>query len=213
MIEKIETKEQLYIGRRIVAFIGPEGSGKTTHAKRLAAETGKPYVTTGDIIRDLAKNDLGRLGEACRVMFAEQRYLDGATLLEILVNRFRSADTEEGFILDGGFRTLEETINFQSMLLEADRDLPMTVLSLRIPSWMTFERLVTGPGARKRFDDTVEGLTGRLTKFYYQLPHRVGVIKANENWELEQINAAQSIEEVYEEIALVLANKGKAANL
>ena len=142
MVEEIENQS--------VAFIGPEGSGKTTIAKRLSLELNKPYITTGDIIRDLAANDQGRLGIACREMFSAHRYLDWQTLLKILANRLSKADSAKGFVLDGGFRTLEETQQFKDMLLGIDRNLPLTVVHLRIPAWMSFERLVWGPNARKR---------------------------------------------------------------
>lgn len=59
MSEQDRRKEKLEIDNRIIVFIGAEGSGKTTVAKRLAEESRKPYITTGDTIRDLATNDPG----------------------------------------------------------------------------------------------------------------------------------------------------------
>ncbi len=113
MTENDCEKETLDIDQRIILFIGPEGSGKTTIAKQLAKEGGRPYITTGDIIRDLAANDTGFLGEECREMFATHTYLAGDTLLKILTGRFAREDTLDGFVLDGGLRTLEETKDFQ----------------------------------------------------------------------------------------------------
>lgn len=199
MLERGRQKEKLQIVDRIIVFIGTEGSGKTTMAKRLAEETGLPYVTTGDIIRDLAKNDRGALGDECRDMFANHAYLDGATLLKILVHRFSQEDVAAGLILDGGLRTTEETADFASMLTEARLNLPVTVIHLRIPGWMSFERLM-GETGRNRNDDTIEGILSRLSKYYYQLGQRARVVENQSGWQLIHVNATGSIEVVYAEV-------------
>ena len=180
---------------------------KPLYSKKLAAEAGKPYITTGDIIRDLAANDEGPLGEECRIMFAEHRYLDGHTLLKILVHRFSQNDTTDGLILHGGLRTVEETLAFQEMLEEAGRIMPLTVIHLRIPGWMSFDRLLLGDNARKRKDDSVEGIMSRLSKFYLQLDERVALIENQPDWTLFHINAGQPIETVYDEVRQIFRQK------
>ncbi len=200
MTEVLKNEEKLKVGKRIITFIGPEGSGKTTIAKKLAEASDKPYITTGDIIRDLAANDPGPLGEECREMFANHAYLSGETLLMILVHRFSQPDAENGLVLDGGLRTLEETLDFQAMLDEAGRSIPMTVMYLHIPDSVSIERLVTDENARKRDDDTLEGVRSRLAKFHHQLDERLKAIEANPNWELIEVDATISENKVYEEV-------------
>lgn len=204
MVEKETTKEILNLGKRIIIFIGPEGSGKTTIAKRLADETQKPYITTGDIIRDLAANDTGELGDECREMFANHTYLKGETLLKILVDRFSKDDTSEGFILDGGLRTLEETVDFKKMLIEVNRDYSLTVIQLDIPKEVSYERLLHNKGARRRSDDTPEGIESRLKKYYYQLEERITSIKSQENWRHISIDATPNHEKVYRQLLINL---------
>lgn len=200
MTEKLRSKERLVIGKRIVTFIGPEGSGKTTVAKRLAEATDRPYVTTGDIIRNLAENNQGPLGDECRAMFAASAYLSGESLLKILVHRFSQADVSEGLILDGGLRTVEETVAFQDMLDEAKLNLPMSIIYLQIPYWTSFERLVVGKNARRRKDDTLKGVYGRLSKFHYRLDERIQVIDDQPRWNLITVNANRPVEEVVESV-------------
>ncbi|KKT39508.1 hypothetical protein A3K29_02080 [Candidatus Collierbacteria bacterium RIFOXYB2_FULL_46_14] len=185
---------------RIVVFIGPEGSDKTTMATMLSKQSRLPRITTGDIIRDLAKNDTGPLGEECRTMFAAKGYLSGESLLKILVQRFCQDDVTEGLILDGGMRTLQETRAFRSVLDQANLKLPLTVIHLQIPYWTSYLRLVFGKNARKRPDDTLSGVFGRLSKFHFQLHDRISVIQEQPDWELRSVNANKEIEEVYQEV-------------
>lgn len=197
-------KERVDLGKRIIAFIGPEGSGKTKAAKLLSVESGKIYLMTGDILRELAANDSGYYGEKTREMFANHAYLDGKLMLEIMCNRFSKDDTRDGFILDGGFRTVEEIQDFQTILEKAGRDFPVTVIFLNIPSEVSFERLVTGENARKRDDDTLDGLKSRLEKFNYRLEERLNLIGSNPNWNLIEINATDPKEIVYKKVCDVL---------
>ncbi len=204
MVEAVGDEERLKLDKRIILFIGPEGAGKSSIAKRLGEEFGVLCISTGSIIRDL-KYDRGPLGDECRAMFKAKGYLSGASLLRIVASRFGQEDIANGCILDGGLRTVEETQGFQAMLESVDRAMALTVVHLRIPAWMSFERLVWGPSARKREDDTMEGVLSRLSNFYFQLNERVGIIKKQPNWNLVHIDATGPIDEVYEEVCRKLS--------
>jgi len=183
-----------------IAFIGREGSGKSTQAHELATYLNKPYISTGDILRDLAKNDNGIWGNACRDMFEKSIYLDGQMLIDILVDRLSKDDCQDGFILDGGLRTLKETIIFKDMLVSAGRDYPLTVLHLRLPGWQSIDRLVTGESARGRSDDTIDAVLARLGKYQYQLVERLNIIKSTNGWQILNINALSEQQSVFDEI-------------
>jgi adenylate kinase family enzyme len=200
MLEKDFGRERMEIGKRIVSFIGPEGSGKTTMARLLCGDSEKPYLTTGDTLREYAANDSGKYGEACRAMFEEHKYLDGNLLLEIMSSRFSREDAAGGFVLDGGFRTVEETRDFQVTLEKSGRSMPVTVIYLKIPVEVCFERLITGTNARRRSDDTEEALLCRLEKFYDRLDERLDIIRNNPNWNLVEIDATDAIESVYRRV-------------
>ncbi len=204
-IQKDNVEEKLNIGRRIVNLMGPEGSGKTSIAKRLAVESGKPYLTVGELLRDLAKNDPGLYGDEARSMFAEHRYFtDRQMLLDIYANRFAREDLADGFILDGGLRSIEEVIGFQSTLDKAGRSMPVINIFLRVPGWISIQRLSTDPNARNRDDDTVEGVLSRLSRYYDQLGKRASLVGKQPNWSLLHINGTRTLEEVFEEVQSAL---------
>lgn len=192
-----ERKETVELGRQIVDFIGPEGSGKTTIAKRLAQASGKPYIATGDILRDLAEHDDSKYGDACRAMLEEHRYLEAEVLLDILVQRFSKDDVADGFILDGGFRTVNEIRGFQSVLEKAGRVMPVVTVHLRVPGWLGVQRLTKDETARGRKDDYVEAVLSRMSKFYDRLGKRVTLIQKQEGWSLLHVHAMADQDQVF----------------
>jgi len=182
----------------LISLVGPEGSGKSTQAKLLAKKLNLTYVSTRDMIRDATANDTGELGDACRTMHENHTYLPGYLLLKMVQNRLNKPDTEKGLVLDGGFRTLEETQGFPEMLKGVDRDFAIKVIFLRTPGWENIERLEK----RERFDDTPEAILSRLSTFYDKLGERMKFIR--NQWGLTIIMAANKGKE---ELSLEIAGK------
>ena len=196
MSETVKGKEKLDLGKRIIVFIGPEGSGKTIQAEMLAGDCGMPYITTSGILHDLRVNDQSELGDEVRDMFENHRYLDGETLLRILAKRFSQDDVCDGFIVDGGLRTVFETAGFQQMLGEAGIFLPLVVVYMQIPEEISYQRLLE----RQRPDDTPEGIAKRLAKFNFELERRIEIISSEPSWTLVEIDATPAKEIVYAEV-------------
>lgn len=96
-------------------LLGPPGAGKGTQAKRLAEKLNMPHISTGDILRQNAKesSDLGK--EA-------QGYMDKGLLApdelvaKMLMQRFSQPDIKKGFILDGYPRNLSQAITLDDLL-------------------------------------------------------------------------------------------------
>lgn len=181
----------------IIAFTGPEGSGKSTQAKSLAKRLDFPYVSTGDMLRDAAKNDHSELGDLCRKMFAEHVYLSPKKLLEVVGKRFGNEDIDKGVVLDGGFRTVEETEYFSEMLDKTGKNFSINVVFLRVPIWECAKRLL-GENGRKREDDTPQAWLNRMKEFNTGLGERMSMIR--KKWSLQVVNGNKDEEEVAEDI-------------
>jgi adenylate kinase len=178
--------------------MGPEGCGKTVISKRLASESGMPRVVFGDIFRDLLANDSGPFGDECRTAFAEHRYLKPEILFEIISERFKREDLANGFIIDGAMRTLGEVKDFQKMLHEAGRIMPVTNILLRVPGWMGVDRILKGASARNRpMEDSVNGTLGRLSNYYLDLGKRASLVEKQPDWKLIHINGIGTQNEVF----------------
>lgn len=200
-----ETGERVHLGGQIINFMGPEGSGKTTIAKRLAAESDMPRIVFGDIFRDLAANDPGQYGDECRALFAEHRYIRPQMLFEIIVQRFKQEDLADGFIIYGALRTVGEVQGFQAMLDEAGRSMPVANVFLRVPGWMGIDRILkNAKNDRNRTDDNPDAILSRLSHFYHDLGARASLIEKQPDWKLLHIDGTGNIDKTYDKVITAL---------
>ncbi len=85
-------------------FVGPQGSGKGTQAKKVAGKFGLCHVSIGDLLRGVR----GVLKiEIDRVMSKGDLVPDDLTV-KILKERLERRDCSKGFILDGFPRTISQ---------------------------------------------------------------------------------------------------------
>lgn len=189
-----QSRELEQVKKQIIVIAGPEGSGKTTQANLLAEKYGVPRVAMGDVFRELATQGTD-LGRRSRKLFEEHNYSDIGLFREAFLWRMRREDVSNGFILDGGFRFTDEVTEFEGLLEEAGRQMPVIIGYLRVPIWGGFERL----RARRRVDDTDEGIRLRQSHHYDHLGERMNI--AEKKWPFFIINAwGKSEEELNKEI-------------
>ena len=181
----------------IIAFTGAEGSGKSTQAKNLAKRLNLPYVSTGNMLREAAEKDTSELGDACRKMFEEHVYLSAEKLLEVVGKRLKNKDVDKEVVLDGGFRTVEETENFSEMLNGTEKNFSVRVFFLKVPYWKCADRLM-GENGRKRVDDTPAAWLSRMKEFNTGLGERMSLIR--NRWSLQTIDGGETEEEVEKDI-------------
>jgi adenylate kinase len=88
-------------------LFGPPGAGKGTQADRLRSDFRLPFISTGDMLRDNVKSGT-ELGKEA------QKYMDAGDLVpddlivKMAAERLGADDAQDGFILDGFPRTLEQ---------------------------------------------------------------------------------------------------------
>ena len=98
-----------------IVLLGPPGSGKGTHGKRLAEALAVPTVATGDILRQ-AIADGTALGKSAQEHVKAGRLVPDETVLGLIETRLRLTDAQHGFILDGFPRTVAQAEGLKSLL-------------------------------------------------------------------------------------------------
>ncbi|MGO8806955.1 MAG: adenylate kinase family protein [Candidatus Bathyarchaeia archaeon] len=115
-------------------MFGAPGAGKGTYVSRLQQKLGVETIATGDIFRELIKQD-SELGRKVKGYVEKGLLVPDEIVLEVLKLRLAKIPLGKGFILDGFPRTLE-----QAKALEAIAKIDV-VLMLDVPDWLIIERL------------------------------------------------------------------------
>jgi len=118
---------------KLVIF-GPPGSGKGTYASRLQTRLGIDVIATGDILREIMKEDTP-LGRKVKGFIEKGQLVPDGVVIQVLKQRLDKSSSEKGFILDGFPRTIEQTKALEK-LVKIDG-----VIQLTVPDWIIIERL------------------------------------------------------------------------
>jgi adenylate kinase len=146
-----------------ILLLGPQGSGKGTQAQRISRTYGIPHIATGDMLRAAiaAGTELGRKVEP---IYDAGELVPDDLMIDLIRERLSQPDAEEGFVLDGFPRTLEQAEALDDMLLELGSPLDV-VFDLQIDEPTTVQRLLDRARKEGRSDDTPEAIAKRLQLF------------------------------------------------
>lgn len=120
-------------------LLGLPGAGKGTQAARITKEYNIPHISTGDMFREAMKNETELGLQAKEYMDAGELVPDEVTN-GIVRERLSEADVENGFLLDGYPRTINQAEVLEKMLNDTDRSLD-TVLYISVDKSILMERL------------------------------------------------------------------------
>ena len=133
-------------------FIGPQGSGKSTQAKIFADKLNIPHIQSGQLVRNEAKKHT-ESGQRARNLIEHGRLAPDDLVADLVRDRLRQKDAENGFVLDGYPRHRKQADIFMPQL-----DL---VINLILPRDEAIKRLML----RNREDDTPKAIKTRLDTF------------------------------------------------
>lgn len=120
-------------------LFGPPGAGKGTQADRLQRDFQLPFISTGEMLRGNVKNET-ELGNQAK------RYMDAGDLVpdELIVAmaaaRLEQHDAQDGFILDGFPRNLDQASALERQLDELHRRVTAALL-IDVPDDEVIRRL------------------------------------------------------------------------
>jgi adenylate kinase len=180
--------------------LGPQGSGKGTQAKRIAAAWGIPHVSTGDMFRAL--DDTTELGREVKAIMARGELVPDEITIRMIEGRLAEDDAVDGFILDGFPRNLAQARALDAMLAGIGRSLD-AILFFDLPDEVSLERMRGRAEQGGRADDTPEAIAKRLEIYHEQTEPVVEHYRAT--GKLVPLHAARSVGEVFAEIESALA--------
>ena len=109
-----------------ITIMGPPGGGKGTQAEKLSEILNVPHISTGAIIRSTIreKTPLGLLAED---YIKKGQLVPDKVAIDMVLERVKEADCENGYILDGFPRTLPQARAMDEIGLEIDVALNLIV--------------------------------------------------------------------------------------
>ncbi len=171
-----------------LVLIGIQGSGKSTQGNLLSKQLGIPYLSTGHIFRQLAKEKT-KLGHYIKVVMNTGLLIPDEKTIEIVNSYLSRPEYKKGYIMDGFPRTLNQAEKFSN---NVDK-----VIYLEIPDKEAIYRLVYR-NSEAREDETIPAIKKRIELFKkFTLPVLEFYKKENK---LVTIEGIQTIETVNQEI-------------
>lgn len=96
-------------------FIAPPAAGKGTQAELVVEKYGIPHISTGDILREISKED-SELGHYVFETLASGKLVKDEITYQLIQDRLSKDDCKNGFIIDGFPRNLEQAIEYDKIL-------------------------------------------------------------------------------------------------
>ena len=109
-----------------IIFVAPPGAGKGTQAKLISSEFNIPHISTGDLLRD-ERNSGSVLSEMLKSEMDKGNLIDNSIIVNILRNRLSRVDCNNGYILDGYPRSVEQAKIYEDLLLELNKDIGIVI--------------------------------------------------------------------------------------
>jgi adenylate kinase len=202
---------------KIIVLMGAPGAGKGTQARLIQERLGLPQISTGDMLRALAAEDI-------HTTQASGRLISDDVVIEIVRERTSKDDCRNGYVLDGFPRTTVQAEMLEELgLQQGDQieaifvDVPYIVLEKRLTGRRTCpiggeiynvyfkpprfdERCDFHPEQRllHRADDAAEKIRVRLETYEKETAPLLDYYRSTGR--LHRVDGDRSTEEIYSEI-------------
>jgi len=176
-------------------FFGRSGSGKGTQAELLDKHLGNTlHVSTGDLMRDLAKHDTDAGVKLKGVLDKGGLPFDQMATTLWMHEISYKLKKDQGLLCDGFPRRLNEAENLYDFLSWLERIDNTKALVIEISREEAMRRLLL----RARYDDDKDAISKRLDWYEDRVVPAINFFKDKRL--VVEINGEQTIEEVFNEI-------------
>ena len=183
-------------------LFGPPGAGKGTQAKMLIDKFNIVQISTGDMLRDEVKSQ-SELGKSAKAIMDRGDLVSDKIIVAMIKKRIQMSDCNNGFILDGFPRTLNQAIELEGLLEDLKIKID-NVIQIEVGENLLLERINKRALENEsiRNDDNSSILKNRIIVYKKDTMPVIDYYKNLKK--LNTINGMQSIEKVSRDILDIL---------
>jgi adenylate kinase len=179
-----------------LVLIGIQGSGKSTQGDLLQKKLNIPFLATGNIFRQLAKEE-NALGKYIREYMFAGHLVPDEKVLEIVSEYLGKEEYKNGYILDGFPRTV---VQAEAFIGGAD-----LVVYLKVSDKEALSR-ISNRNDKARKDETADAVKRRIELFHAETEPVIEYYR--QKGQLVEVDGEQAIEKIHTDI-LQKINHGK----
>ncbi len=217
-----------------IMFIAPPAAGKGTQADLVVEKYNIPHISTGDILREVSKED-SEIGNYVSEVISNGGLVKDDITDKLIEQRLAKSDCKNGYIIDGFPRNIEQAIIYDKILKNLNYKLGYVFL-INIEE-KELEKRITGRricenchaiyninnennspkvestcdlcGGRlyQRKDDNIEAFQNRY-KLYLEKTEPI-ISHYREQGVLYEIDGNHSIDEVFAQVDNIISGDGK----
>ena len=174
-----------------LVLVGIQGAGKSTQGNMLSEEFGIPYLSSGHVFREMAKEKT-QLGRWLKETLNGGSLVPDKETLEIILTYLGKPEYAKGYILDGFPRTVPQAEAFGA---SAEKVIFIDV-SDREALWRISGRV------SDREDETLQAIRKRIELFHEKTMPVLEYYKSK--GKMVHVNGEQDVESVFKDIMAAL---------
>jgi adenylate kinase len=181
-------------------LFGIQGSGKGTQAKRMAAEFGYDIFEAGGELRKIAASG-SPLGETVKSYIDQGHLVPHEIIMEVVKEAISKRSKDTKILFDGIPRDDAQMHDFNAIMKEMGRD--FCVIHFLLSRDEAVKRILGRAETEGRADDANHEIINRRMDTF-EAKTRPVIAQYEEKGMVTEIDASQSVDEVYEEVRKVL---------
>ena len=207
-----------------IIILGMPGAGKGTQAQIIEEELAIANVSTGAILREVSKSQ-SDLGQKVQTYLNSGQLVPDEIIIEMLVERISKDDCNNGFILDGFPRNIEQAKSLDQAGVSIGLVIYLKILEEQIIERMSGRRIhlasgrsyhttfnppkidgkddLTGEDLIQRSDDKPEVIKKRLEVYFNETEPMLDFYN-NKDMKFYEIDASEPVKAVTEKILKII---------
>lgn len=212
-----------------IIFIAPPAAGKGTQSTLIEQAYNLPHISTGDILREVSQED-SEMGSYIREVLSTGMLVKDDIMYSLLEKRLSKEDCQNGYILDGFPRNVEQAVKYDEILERLKQKLGYVIVldidEKLLEKRITGRRICENCGAvynlntkeeqplqestcdkcqgrlKQRNDDNIESFKNRYQIYVEKTQPLLDYYK--KKGVLYVVNGNSSVEEIHQQIVSVL---------